>query len=168
MRWIIFALALLTANDALAAVALTPEGIARDIEANGAKAVVDRLWNSGDYDRLLDHIDKGTSAWVALAPKLAAGTDAGSSEELSIALAYALPRNPEAVLAVLDPKNAALEPDMVCSAPFIEDTVKDIPRYIKRTKAAVSRVKAPSLQENKAACLAVLAKVPQQTGANHK
>jgi hypothetical protein len=25
-------------------VALTPEGIARDIEANGAKAVVDRLW----------------------------------------------------------------------------------------------------------------------------
>jgi hypothetical protein len=168
VRRIILALALVAGTDALAATALSPEGIAQDIEANGAKAVVDRLWNSGDYDRLLDHIDKGTSAWVALAPKLAAGTDAGSSEGLTIALAYALPRNPEAVLAVLDPKNAVLKPDMVCGAPFIEDTVKDMPRYIKRAKAAVSRVKVRSLEENKAACLAALAKVPQQTGANHK
>ena len=102
MRGIIFALALAAGTDAFAATALSPERIARDIETDGVKAVVDRLWNSGDYDRLLNHIDKGTPAWVALAPKLAAGTDAGASEELTIALAYALPRNPQAVLSVLD------------------------------------------------------------------
>ena len=166
MRWIIFALALAAGTDAFAATALSPERIARDIEADGAKAVVDRLWNSGDYDRLLNHIDKGTPAWVALAPKLAAGTDAGASEELTIALAYALPRNPQAVLSVLDAKSYVLEPERVCSAPFIEDAVKDIPRYGKRAKAAVSRVTAPPLQDNKAACLAALAKVPQAASVN--
>ena len=81
-------------------------------------------------------------------------------------MAYALPRNPQAVLSVLDAKSYVLEPERVCSAPFIEDAVKDIPRYVKRAKAAVSRVTAPPLQDNKAACLAALAKVPQAASVN--
>jgi hypothetical protein len=37
---------------------------------------------------------------------------------------------------------------------------------VKRAKAAVSRVTAPPLQDNKAACLAALAKVPQAASVN--
>jgi hypothetical protein len=74
-------------------------------------------------------------------------------------LAYALPRNPRAVLSVLDANSAISAPENVCSAPFIEDTVKDIPGYVRRAKAAVSRVAGPRLREIKAACLAELGKL---------
>jgi hypothetical protein len=120
--------------------------------------VVDRLWKSGDYSRVLDHIDTGASAWVALAPKLAPGTDAGSAEGLAIALAYALPKNPRAVLSVLDPDSKVIAPANVCSAPFIEDAVNDIPGYVRRAKAAVSRVTALRLREIRTGCLAELGK----------
>ena len=151
MRPFVFLLAWLAAWPASAA-ALSPEGIARDIKAHGAKAVVDRLWNSEDYDRVMDKIDTGDARWVALAPLLAPGTDAGTAEELPIALAFALPRNPHAVLTVLAGREGSFFVD-VCTAPFIEDTVKDIPAYIKRARKAVAEVSDPALARIKAECL---------------
>ncbi|RDJ98303.1 hypothetical protein DLM46_33875 [Paraburkholderia lacunae] len=115
--------------------------------------------SESEWDSVLTHIDSGNAAWVALVPKLAAGTDGGNSEDLGIGLAYALPKNPKAVLQAIDPDNGpVLGVSRVCSAPFIEDTVKDIPAYIKRAKVALSKVRDPSLQDVKKACLAELAK----------
>jgi hypothetical protein len=145
---------------ATAASPLSPDRIAAEIQAQGAEAVVQRLFKHGDYDRVLAKIDTGAASWVALAPKLAPGTDAGTAEALPIALAFALPKNPAAVLAVLDPQNEILAPDSVCGVPFIEDTVKDIPGYIKRARAMVSKVADPGLQAMKAACLAALKQQP--------
>jgi hypothetical protein len=62
------------------------------------------------------------------------------------------------VLSVLDPKSSVIAPGDVCSAPFIEDTVKDIPSYIRQAIAAVGRVRDPNLRNMKAACLSVLKK----------
>jgi hypothetical protein len=143
--------ALLAASTASAAV-LTPDDIARDIQKHGAKAVVDRLWNNNDWERVMDHVDTGDARWIALVPRLAPGTDAGTAEELPIALAFALPRNPEAVLSVIGGKKGLRIAD-VCSAPFIEDTVPNIPAYIKRAEAAVSRVSDPALARTKTECL---------------
>src|SRR5271155_932831 len=128
--------ALLAASPALAA-PLSPDAIARDIATHGASAVVARLLANGDYDRVMDRIDTGEARWVALAPKLAPGADAGAAEELPIALAFALPKNPRAVLAVLGGANGFPVED-VCSAPFIEGTIKDIPAYVKRAAKAVA------------------------------
>jgi hypothetical protein len=158
MKAVILILAALIGTAAMAASALSPNAIAADIAAHGADAVVARLNANGDYDRVLGHIDSADSHWLALAPKLAPGTDAGTAEALVIALAFALPRNPGGVLALLQGKDAFAAAD-VCGAPFIEDTVKDIPAYVRRARAAVSAVNDLRLATAKAQCLAALAKV---------
>jgi hypothetical protein len=157
MKWAVVVLVVVVSTPALAAPQLTPQAIAADIAAHGADVVVAKLAKNGDYDRVLGHIDKGEAEWVALAPKLAPGTDAGWAEALSISLAFALPKNPKAVLALLAGKDAFAADD-ICSAPFIEGTIKDVPGYIRRAKAAVAKLSDPSLQSAKAACLAALAK----------
>ena len=154
MKRAVFALAWLIVSPASAA-ALSPDGIALEIKAHGAKAVVARLWKSGDWDRVMDKVDAGDGRWIALVPLLAPGADAGTAEELPIALAFALPHNPRAVLTVLAGKDGFRAED-VCSAPFIEDTVRDIPGYLRSAKAAVARVSDPALGRARADCLAQL------------
>ena len=149
--------ALAATTGGLAATALSPDKIASDIAAHGADAVVARLNANGDYDRVLGHIDSGDSRWLALAPKLAPGTDAGTAEALVIALPFALPRNPSGVLALLQGPDA-FPADDVCGTPFIEDTVKDVPAYVHRARAAVMAVRDPRLQDAKSACLVALKK----------
>ncbi|SMG46502.1 hypothetical protein [Paraburkholderia susongensis] len=135
-----------------------PFALAKLIHDEGAKAVV-RGMSESEWNDVLTHIDSGNPAWVALVPKLAEGTDSGNSEDLGIGLAYALPKNPRAVLRAIDPNNGpVLGVNRLCSAPFIEDTVPDIPAYIKRAKAALDKVRDSSLQDVKKACLAELAK----------
>jgi hypothetical protein len=148
--------ALLVASSVSAAV-LSPDEIAKDIKMHGAHAVVARLLTNGDYDRVMDKVDTGDARWVALVPLLAPGADAGAAEELPIALAFALPRNPQAVLSVVGGKSGFPAED-VCSAPFIEGTIDNIPAYIKKAEAAVSRVSEPGLAEVKAKCLGELKK----------
>lgn len=102
---------------------------------------------------------RGDARWIALAPRLAPGTDAGTSEGLGIALAHALPRNPRAVLAVLGVAGGpvSVSAGRVCGVPFIEDTVKDLTAYRRRAARAVRGVTDPSLVRARAACLSVLA-----------
>lgn len=46
----------------------------------------------------------------------------------------------------------------MCSVPFIEGTVKVIPAYIRRGKAAIAKVQNVALQDVKNACLVELAR----------
>jgi hypothetical protein len=136
----------------------SPAVLVKQIDEQGAKATVTSMSES-QWDAVLDRVDSGSPEWVALVPKLAKGTDGGNSEDLGIGLAYALPKNPKAVLKAIDPDNGpVLGVSRVCSAPFIEDTVPDIPGYIKHAKAALNKVHDPALQDIKKACLAELAK----------
>ena len=89
---------------------LSPALLRAEIGRRGAHAVVAKLVGGGEWEAVLAHIDAGAGSWVALTLALAPGTDAGASEELGIALSYALPRNPMAVLAVLDPNNGGDAP----------------------------------------------------------
>ena len=123
------------------------------IKLHGAKYIVDALSNQDRYEELLKHIDAGEADWVALAPELAPGTDAAAAEELAISLALGLPKNPAAVLSVLDPQIEPLAPERVCGVPFIEDTVKDIPGYIRRSQSALQRVQDVRLATRKTECL---------------
>jgi hypothetical protein len=123
------------------------------IKSHGAKYIVDALSNQDRYEELLKHIDAGEADWVALAPELAPGTDAASAEALAISLALGLPKNPAAVLSALDPQMEPLTPKRVCGVPFIEDTVKDIPGYIRRSQSALRRVQDVRLATRKTECL---------------
>src|SRR5689334_574509 len=92
---------LLTAAFASAAAAPTPTSVLRMIDARGARRTVRALDRDGEHTRVgavLDRIASGDRRWLALVPRLAPGTDAGTAEGLRIAVAQALPRNPRAVL----------------------------------------------------------------------
>jgi hypothetical protein len=154
----------------LAALAATPGALAAPrlashptiaaVEAaivrDGPQRTVRRLFDEGRWDEVAGHIARGEPGWVALGAKLAPGTDAGTAEDLVISLAFALPRDAPAVLAVL--QAGAADVGDVCGAPFIEGTVRDVPAYVRRATAAVARATDEGLAATRAACLDALEK----------
>ena len=148
--------ALLTA--ALAASAPTPAAVARMIDASGARRTVQALDRGGEhsrFDAVLDRIAAGDRRWLALVPRLAPGTDAGTAEGLRIAVAQALPRNPRAVLRLV-PKTFPAED--VCGFPMIEPTQSETRSYFRAALPAVQGVTARALRPAKQQCLAELRK----------
>jgi hypothetical protein len=139
---------------------LTPENVSADLAKRSPAAVVADLSKNGRYEKILDLMDKGKEEWILLAPALAKGTDAGTSESLVFALAMALQRNPRAVLSVIRTNGSPLlAADQVCSPPMIEPTKKQLASYFKQAIAGVSNVSNPELSAVKAACLQNLEKV---------
>lgn len=148
------------ASAACASESLTARQVAARIKAQGAKATIAKLAADDQWDTLAEHIVDGDPDWIALAPQLAPGSDAGSAEDLGIALAFALPKRPVEVLHAIDPGNGiVLGVDRVCGMPFIEDTVQDRGGYKRKAVEAVRAVTDAGLQDVKRACLAVLDKV---------
>lgn len=147
--------ATVAAASAAAGPTITPQIVRRSIQDHGARRTINDLQKKGRWETVTDAMDAGKPAWIALAPLLASGSDAGSAEDLGLSLAFALPTSPQAVLAALDMRNGhILNADRVCGRPFIEDTE---PRnYRIRSVAALARVHAPSLLARKQACLKAL------------
>ncbi len=117
----------------------SPTSVAAEIAAHGAKRTVDGLIQTKRWDAVTTSMDKGSGAWIALAPKLAPGSDAGSAEDLGLSLALALPVNPRAVLAAIDAKDGPiLGLSRVCGRPFIEDS--EPAGYQRRALSALSRI----------------------------
>jgi hypothetical protein len=132
----------------------TPASVGRSLEREGPKRTIDDLARTDEWDFVANRMDTGASAWIGLAPRLAPGSDAGSAEDLGISLAFALPINPRAVLAALDPHDGyVLGASRVCGMPFIEETVKDRPAYRRRAIAAVQAVTERRLSGARTACL---------------
>jgi hypothetical protein len=160
--WLIVALLVCHAGAVVAAGSgLTAAEISAEIDAKGAKAVINRLATANvdamgrsDWSRAMDQIWNGRLAYIALAPKLAQGADSGPADDLGIALARALPVAPAAVLRVIDRHNGpVLGVGRVCGAPFIEPAAKDVSGYLRAARSAVDEVDAPRLQQVKAGCL---------------
>ena len=134
----------------------TPAQVEARLARYGAQATVTALFDQHRWDYVAGRIGDGGAAWVALAVKLAPGADAGTAEDLPISLAFALPLDAPAVLAAI--QGGQFDVGDVCGAPFIEGTVRDVPAYLRRATAAVTRVSDPALADTRAACLQTLAK----------
>ena len=148
-------LASLTATVATAGPTVTPQIVRQGIQDHGARQTIDDLQKKGGWETVTDAMDAGKPEWIALAPLLANGSDAGSAEDLGLSLAFALPKRPEAVLAALDMRNGhILGADRVCGRPFIEDTEPQ--GYKQKTIAALAKVHAPNLLARKRSCLKAL------------
>jgi hypothetical protein len=149
---------------------LTAAEISAEIDARGAKAVINRLSNAhvnamgqNDWSRTMDQIWNGRLAYIALAPKLAQGADGSPADDLGIALARALPVAPAAVLRVINRHDGAvLGVSRICGVPFIEPSPKDTSGYLRAAQSAVEEVDTPRLQRIKAACLEQLALAARQ------
>jgi hypothetical protein len=149
------AFALIALAGACHAQPLSPAQLTRDIQSRGARAVVEELDRAGRMDAVLSGIASGKAAWIRVAPAMAKGTDAGDSTGLSVALAQALPRNPRAVLQVLD-NGPITGAGVVCGVPFIEPTPREVAAYLNKTIPAVKRVPGSVQFPQRGACLAAL------------
>ena len=115
----------------------------------------------GDYEVVLDGISSGDAQWLALAPGLQKGADAGPSEFLKISVAEALPHNAAAVLRL----GAHGWPIAnACSYPMLEPKPADTRRYFAAAIPAVTAVHDPALQSAKATCLSELRKARKTAG----
>ena len=156
MRMLAFIVCQLIATAAWAR-SLSPTDVEQRINQYGAAQAVRELDSNGDYDVILNQIQNGSGQWIGIAPQLALGADAGAAEDLGIALAFALPKNPEAVLSIIDVRDGpVLGVHRVCGVPFIEGSVSDVHPYITRSLTAVNRVRRPELARVKQMCLDAL------------
>lgn len=137
-----------------------PSRVKSDLQQWPAKKVISNLKKRGEFEQILKHIDEGDAQWVALAPSLYKGTDAGDSEDIEIALATALPKNALAVLSVLSGNTAISEGqpgiDKVCGVPFIEPTDDFVKKYLKESTAALKAVNDQKLLPVAQKCLGYL------------
>ena len=89
---------------------------------------------------VMDGIASGDSLWLEVARYLPLKT-AAAEASFNIALAGALPLEPERVLELAETRTQV---ERVCGMPFMSATVEEISTYYDGTVAALSRARAPS------------------------
>jgi hypothetical protein len=100
----------------------------------------------------MNGIATGDSSWLDVAGQLTPAS-ATAAASLSIALASALPRSPERVLALLGPKYPAEE---VCGIPFLKPDSTLVTSYHDEAVAALTRVRSAPLAAIRDACRSTL------------
>lgn len=137
--------------------AWTPIGSAElvlsEIKLGGAPEVSKRIDSDENFGRsVTSGIATGDSLWLQVADKLVPAS-AAAEATLSIALASALLRSPDKVLALLGQKYPVEE---VCGMPFLKADSVEVTTYHDQAIAALGRVRAASLSSARDACRAAL------------
>ncbi len=137
--------------------AWTPTGSAElvlsEIKLGGAAIVSRRIDADESFGRsVMNGIATGDSTWLDVAGKLTPAS-ASSAASLSIALASALPRSPEKVLALVGAKYRVED---VCSIPFLEPESTLVTSYHHDAMAALDRVDSAPLIPIRDACRGAL------------
>lgn len=122
---------------------LAPPQVKALVREMGAQtAVRDLLKDEKVWDRILERIEAGEAAWIEVAPELLRGSDAGATAALRIALSNALKAAPTAVLAAAQ---GALKLDQICRPQMIEPTRAELRAFVRKTAAALAKVRDPKL-----------------------
>ncbi|MFW0699398.1 hypothetical protein [Pantoea sp. R13S299] len=106
-----------------------------------------------DFDRITEYLSQGRTRWIEFYPILNQSPFLGATsfqEGLDIAMASALPENPESVLKYVNQDNV----NKLCGMPFIEPTPDETETYFLKTRAAL--INLASQSDRKKSCLAVL------------
>ena len=133
------------------------------LATRGPTRAIAKMTATGDWERVIARISSGDIGAISLVRELAKGTEASTSEELTISLAAALPKAPSNVLELLTrDRDSMLSYRRVCSAPFVEDTSRHQRVYKAAALRAVGRVfrsRDPDLVLSSRSCIAELKKV---------
>jgi hypothetical protein len=133
--------------------ALRAASLLADIEAHGARVIVDQLWgHRGRWDEAMTRIGGGSSAWLKVAVALRPGTDGGTAELLNEAIFFALKPEPIPVLRLLEA--GQFDTQFVCSSNVGTDYPADRARHFVRDRIGVlTRVSDPTLRSVRERCL---------------
>ena len=137
--------------------AWTPRGSAElvlsEIKLGRSANVAKRIDADEGFGRsVMNGISTGDSSWLEVARGLTPAS-ATSAASLSIALASALARSPERVLALLGPKYPVTD---VCSIPFLRPDSSLVTSYYSEARSALARVRSAPLAPVRDACGTVL------------
>lgn len=146
---------LLAVSFSSSAMAPDAQEIGYNIEARGAAPVVAQLAKAGQLHAVEDSIRLGDDGWIALAPKLANGGNAGFTSGIKSALSSALVYNPAAVLHALNQGNN-LPINDICTAPPEVQGDTAITSFRQRATHALSTVRVGDLGAPRDACMAAL------------
>lgn len=135
---------------------LSPAEVEASIQHSGAKSTIADLQRREQWQTVTEMIDTGDSTWVGLVPRLARGTDDITAEDLARSLSHALPKNPRAVLSVLNAE-VIISPAQVCGTPFSDaDTIKDREIYKREALHALEGIEDHTLSSAKSICMTAL------------
>lgn len=156
-REIIGAWLILAVVSACKDTAWTPRGSAElvlsEIKLTGATSVARRIDADESFGRsVMSGIATGDSAWLDVASRLTPAS-AAAAASLSIALASALPRAPQGVLALLGPKYPVED---VCDIPFLEPESTLVTSYHEKAVVALDQVRTAQLASVRDDCRVVL------------
>lgn len=120
------------------------------VSKEGGQKVLWDLWeHPRDFDRALSGIESGDPSWLKVATVLHPYSDAAASLSLDYAVALALPKAPERVLALV---GHGFKVEDICTSPFIEPDPGVAEAYERRALAALARIKTPALVPIAAEC----------------
>jgi len=143
------------AGAATAAAKLTAADVSARVEREGAQTVLQTIYADNDqWAHLLASIATGRREWLLIAVALHPASDAGSSEQLTLAVGEALEHRPENVLTVAI---STYPLDVVCDVPETDD-----PRFdslsralatLNRRQAMLRTVTAPEVRMPRDKCI---------------
>ena len=113
------------------------------IATDGGHKVLWDLWQHEDeFNHMLSGIESADSSWLQVASALRPFADAGASLSIDYAVARALPKAPDRVLALT---RHGFDIESICTSPFIEPAPGVAKAYEQQTLAALANVKDPAL-----------------------
>ena len=137
---------------------VTPAEVTAMLQSQTPQQTVGALYGNGEnsrWDTVASGIAKGDPAWLTLAPQIARGTDAGTSDDFGMAAQDALTTNPAGTLRLLTQIEMGVG---ACGENGFEVPAEQARIYFQTATAAVESVADPALQQIKAQCLAELRK----------
>jgi hypothetical protein len=139
---------------------LRPQDIQLAIQQRGAKSVAMELFeNREKWPQLLKAVSSGSQEWLNVAKKLSAGTDAGATSMLQIAVTRALGNNPLETLKIMSDDTVNYSPVFsavfVCSSNFLIDYPADESalEFIDSTVEKLKRIKEPTVANTRDQCI---------------
>jgi hypothetical protein len=144
-----------------------PAGLLQDIDARGAQAVLLEVYEDETrWEQVLAGVATGTRGWLEVGRRLKR-VAREQAEELTVALARALEKEPANVLSIL---GDGFDADDVCSLNTLEQSLgRDYAvalRTVERRERAVARVSDPALQAPRDECLAFLRELKREVVRN--
>jgi hypothetical protein len=130
-----------------------PQLVLSEIRLGGAERVASRIDEDLRFGRtVMDGIASGDSLWLEVA-RLLQLKSAAAEASFAIALAGALPRNPDAVLPLIGTKVRIGD---VCSMPFLDATAAAVNAYYDSSAAALARPRPAAYARVAGQCAAAL------------
>ena len=131
------------------------EKIATQLQS-GDKEYFTQLFSSGEYDKLLDNIERGDTILIRSSYLFLPWIDASTSLSLKYSLSRALIKKPEIVMELV-PKYFSVTD--ICTIPYIEETIKVELNHVNKSIIALKKLPKNSITSSVIECINIYQKL---------